>query len=105
MERAEHAAAQLIAEQQANAMSVAAVAPAGAEPIAMEVDVSQPVASGSGTKRKAEDSAEQDESKKPRIGKAHWCGPSTDTHHAILRPKAPSAQAVCDFCHTYFNWY
>ncbi|KAF9811778.1 hypothetical protein IEO21_06434 [Rhodonia placenta] len=67
MERAEHAAAQLIAEQQANAMSVAAVAPAGAEPIAMEVDVSQPVASGSGTKRKAEDSAEQDESKKPRI--------------------------------------
>ncbi|CCM02468.1 uncharacterized protein FIBRA_04567 [Fibroporia radiculosa] len=68
-ERADHAAMQLIAEQEANMVHVADVVPppnaadsAGALP--MDVDATSPAA---GTKRKAEDEVALDENKKPRI--------------------------------------
>lgn len=67
-EKAEHAAMQLIAEQQANAVTVAEVAPIAAD-APMDIDGAQPTASATGTKRKAEDEVVPEETKKPKMGK------------------------------------
>lgn len=107
VEKAERAAMQLIAEQQANAVSVADVVPAttahsNAGLVAMDVDSDQPL--GGGNKRKAEDEVLPDDSKKPRMGEISCLFPflhfliqvlsQSKSHHSLKG----DAAVVVGFC-------